>query len=171
MPARIALSILAVALSMALPGTALAEGAQRLFVIARSKNANIVHYDLRTDARGDPDARDPLDVYWVLHEQSGRRESLSWFEKRLAYGWQVVTPVRKAGFVVRLVAFDQRLLRVIQQGSRYRALLRIAGRSAYLNRIFVGTSEGGVVPRVLYLELFGVDAQTGVPIRERLEND
>jgi len=27
-----------------------------------------------------------------MHEEGGRRESLSWFEQRLAYGWEVDRP-------------------------------------------------------------------------------
>src|SRR4051794_4876468 len=80
--------------------------AQPLFVIARSKNENLVHYDacVREHGRLDPD--DPVVAYWVMLAEDGRREGLSWLERRLAYGFS--TNVRAGGdaLELRLRAFS-----------------------------------------------------------------
>jgi len=39
---------------------------QPLFIIERSKNANIVHYDAQLTASGKLDPNEPVIVYWVL---------------------------------------------------------------------------------------------------------
>jgi hypothetical protein len=153
---------------LARPG--FADRAQRLFVMARSKNSNVVHYDVRFDGRGGLDKKEPLNAYWVLHEQAGRREELSWLERRLAYGWEVVSAAR-GEVVLRLTAFKQRPLRVVPRGGRYRALVRISGKASYLDKIFVTSAESGLVPRVLSVELFGSDAVSGAPLYERITND
>ena len=53
-----------------------------LFIIERSKNANVVHYDARLTADGKLDPKEPVIAYWVLLAGNGRREKLSWIEKK-----------------------------------------------------------------------------------------
>ena len=43
----------------------------------------------------------------------------------------------------------------------FRALIDIDGRRALLDRIYIFADESGVMPKVQYLELFGVDLETG----------
>jgi hypothetical protein len=111
-----------------------------------------------------------MEAYWVLREEGGRREGLGWMERRLAYGWEVVSDVTPNGFSVKLVAFEQRPLRVERKGSAFSAKLTIAGRPAYLRRIHVKTLEGGLKPKVIYIELFGTDAASGRPAYEKIVN-
>ena len=47
-----------------------------LFIIERSKNANVVHYDARLTADGKLDPKEPVIAYWVLLAKDGRREKL-----------------------------------------------------------------------------------------------
>ena len=46
-------------------------------------------------------------------------------------------------------------------------MLLIAGKRAALTRIFVQTTEGSLLPRVQYLDLFGT-AVDGAAVHERL---
>ena len=75
------------------------------------------------------------------------------------------------GSSVRLVAFERRPLRIVKHEGSYRALIAVAGKPAYLERIFVKTQEGGILPKVVSVELFGTDARTGKPAHERIKND
>lgn len=136
-----------------------------LFTVARSKNANVVRYVARVGISGLDQDR-PVDAHWLMLAEDGRREELSWAERQLAYGFSVseATPER---CVLRLVAFKQRALVVARQGETFRATLSIAGKRATLERIFVQTSEGGLLPSVEYLEVFGTSAD-GKQIKERV---
>ena len=60
-----------------------------LFIIERSKNANVVHYDARLTADGNLDPKEPVIAYWVLLAKDGGREKLSWIEKKKAYGFTI----------------------------------------------------------------------------------
>ena len=164
------LMVLSALLALAIAGVASAGQDQRLFVITRSKNTNEVHYVLRLDDRGVV-RRDPLQAYWILRDKGGRREELGWMEKKLAYGWEIVSDVKPSGFLLRLVACEKRPLRVARTTAGYRALVSIAGRPAFLQRIHVTTREGGLKPKVMYIELFGTHATTGARVREKLMND
>lgn len=142
---------------------------QTLFVIARSMNANVVHYEAQLDAAGKLDGERPLTAYWVMHAEDGHREDLSWFERQFAYGWSIVSRVEPYRVELRLTAFPQRsvMLRVDAAGG-VRAELQIADRSAALRKIFVQLADGGG-PTVRYIDLFGTDLASGKPLRERLE--
>src|SRR3972149_1101371 len=60
-----------------------------LFIIQRSKNANVVHYDAQLTADGKLDPKEPVIAYWVMLAKDGRREELNWIEKKKAYGFDI----------------------------------------------------------------------------------
>jgi hypothetical protein len=140
---------------------------QTLFVIARSKNANVLHYDVRLED-GKLDLGEPMVAYWVMHAEDGRRESLTFLERELAYGFRIVSRVTADGFRVGLKAFSRREFAVRRNADgTYRAHVRIDGQKAVLDRIFVTSQGGGVTPSVKCVDLFGTLA-SGKKIHERL---
>jgi hypothetical protein len=142
---------------------------QPLFVIARSKNANVVHYDARTRSGGRLDPDEPIIAYWVMHAENARRESLTWLERRFAYGFESAFEPGGEVLRVRLRAFSRRELEVARDGrGRFRAHVTIGGRPAVLERIFVCTDEGSVTPSVRYLDLGGSALSDGGPVGERI---
>jgi hypothetical protein len=161
---------LSVAAGLTLGSTSWARAERRckLFVIARSLNANVVHYEARLDAANALEREHPLLAYWVMLAEDGRREDMSWFERQFAYGWSVVSlePYR---LELSLTAFPQRnvVIRVDTAGG-VRAEVRILGRAAALQRIFVQLAERGGLS-VRYIDLFGTDLASGQALRERLE--
>jgi hypothetical protein len=140
---------------------------QTLFVIARSNNANVLHYDVRT-LGGKLDLDEPLLAYWVMNAEDGRREALTFMERELAYGFRITSRITNDGFRIVLKAFEQRVVIVRKNASDgYRAHAHIDGQNATLDRIFVGVEKGGVTPRVRFVDLFGT-ARSGKRVAERL---
>ena len=144
-----------------------AQPAENLFIIARSKNANIVRYDVHRKPDGQLNFVHPIDAYWLMRAENGRREELSWMERELAYGFSV-SRVSNIGYSLQLLAFKQREIRVEYSGGTYRALVLISGKLARLNRIFVSSDEGGILPRVRYVELQGM-TESGTSVAERIQ--
>src|SRR5438477_12797965 len=66
-----------------------AVSSEPLFVIERSTNANVVHYDANVKPDGQLDPRQPISAYWVMAAEDGRREELSVFERSRAYGFTI----------------------------------------------------------------------------------
>jgi hypothetical protein len=160
---------MAAALALAATSWARTVRRQTLFVIARSTNANVVHYEAQLDTTGRLEEEHPLLAYWVMHAEDGHREDLSWFERQFAYGWSLVSRAEPYRVELRLTAFPQRGVVVrVDAGGSARAELQIAGRVAVLRRIFVQLADGGG-PTVRYIDLFGTDLASGKPLRERLE--
>ena len=139
-----------------------------LFIIERSKNANVVHYDARLTADGKLDPKDPVIAYWVLSAEDGRREELSQLEKKTAYGFDIKPDPTVKGYKMTLVADPQRQISVKKEGDAVRAEAVIDGRPAVLEKIYVNASDGVVGPKVRYVEVYGKDVQTGEQRRETM---
>lgn len=163
----------------ALEKTALEETAKRppeppfsantLFVITRSKNRNTVYYDLRRDAEGITSRTDPLDVYWRMYAADGEREELTWAERQWAYGYELLSSVERSGFRARLQALPERPLEVWRQESgRYVASCSIARSVGTLRQVHVVTDESWRGPVVRYIDIVGIDLETGQPLVERI---
>ena len=140
-----------------------------LFRIERSKNANVVVYEAKpgVDTALDPDH--PVSASWILLASSGKRASLTFFEKLLAYGFEVRLGPKAQSAVLTLKALRGRTLRVVAaQDGCLAALGSINGAEVVLKRVFVTTDERGATPKVTGIELFGVDPLSGEPRSEKI---
>jgi hypothetical protein len=134
---------------------------QPLFIIERSKNANVVHYDARLTAEGKLDPNEPVIAYWVLLAEDSRREELNWIEKKKAYGFHIKPDPSVEGFQMTLVSVPQGQITVRKVGDAIRAELTIEGHLAILEKIYISATDGPLGPEVHYIELYGKDLKTG----------
>ena len=132
-----------------------------LFVLARSKNANIVAYDLG----GRPS--EPVVAYWLLDGEEGRREELNLVERQRAYGVDVMKGDAPQTSVMTFRASRRRRFILRTVNGCPAATASIGGHDGILRRIFVQSKEGGLQPRVEYVELFGEDLATGEALYEK----
>jgi hypothetical protein len=146
--------------------SALGQGTEKLFFIQRSKNANEVHYDARVNADGTLDAKNPVDGYWINKAEDGSRNPIS-FIQRVAYGYDV-EPTGSGTYALKLKAFKERPMWIVKVGGRHRVQTTIAGKQAYMDRLYVATDESGVIPAVLYVDVFGQDMATGAAVKEHI---
>jgi hypothetical protein len=160
------LSLSFVTLLSLLAADVYAQPRDNLFTIARSKNANIVRYDVHRTPEGKLDGARPVDAYWLMLAENGHREELTFMERELAYGFSV-SKISASGFSLQLSAFKQREIRIEYAGGSFHARAVIMGRRATLSQIFVRSEEGGLLPRVQYVELRGI-ADGGVAVVERI---
>ncbi|MGZ6240418.1 MAG: DUF4833 domain-containing protein [Syntrophales bacterium] len=141
--------------------TAAHKKTQPLFIIERSTNANVVHYDARLTADGKLDPKEPVVAYWVLGAEDGRREELSWIEKKKAYGFDIKPDPSVKGYKMTLVGDPQLQITVKKEEDAVRAEAVIDGRPAVLEKIYIKASDGVTGPKVEYIELYGKDLQAG----------
>jgi Domain of unknown function (DUF4833) len=151
------------ALSLAVPRLARGTPARtRLFVIERSKNKNIVCYDL---LHPEGQATHPkLDVYWRMNQEKGQRSELTLFERDRAYGYRIVSE-HPLSFALK--AAPKRPIEVVTRSGQTSAELTISGVRATLDAVYVKTREGGLIPQVLYVELQG-HLPSGALVTERI---
>ena len=140
---------------------------QSLFIIERSKNANIVKYDARLTADGLLDPKEPVTGYWVLLAEDGRQEKLSRFESR-AYGFDIKRDSSGQAWVMRLAAYRKREITVRQTGEVVRCEILIDGKPSILEKLFIESSEGRFSLTVRHIEIVGKDLETGENRYEKL---
>ena len=139
----------------------------RLFVIERNKNGNAVQYDVCLNDNSDLADVNPVKAYWVL--ENGQQKSLNSMERKYAYGIHSQEKLGKNRFAISLAALKDRKIVVEMIGGRYKALVPIDGEPSILQRVYVQAEEMWVgLPRVDYVDLFGLTAQAKTPVRERV---
>src|SRR5262252_4402067 len=82
------LRMFAAPLLVAATAPAVGECPNHLFVVARSKNANIVAYDAQTEPSGALSSKAVV-AYWLLDGDPARREELNTIEWNRAYGFDI----------------------------------------------------------------------------------
>ena len=144
-----------------------ADSGPTLFIIQRNRNANEVHYDAQVGPDGAL-AKEPVVAYWIMKAEGGRREDLTFLERKLAYGFEVLPPDAKGEREMKLVAWEDRPIGLTKAGGRWRAFTRIDGKNAYLTRLFIQSEESGSTPKVLYVDLFGEAVDGGKEVTEHV---
>lgn len=138
-----------------------------LFIIERSKNANIVVYDANRNRDGGIASSEPVVAYWLLNGETGQREALNVVEWQSAYGFDVKPAEARGTFVMTFKAGSKRHLTIGTLNGCPAATAQIGDHEGILRRIFVKSKEGGLRPKVEYVELFGDDVTTGGALYEK----
>jgi hypothetical protein len=139
-----------------------------LFTVERSTNANVVVYAAVRGVDGRLDPKKPLRVYWLMKAEDGRELGLNFFERIRAYGVEVKGSPEPGVYALKMRAFPDRSLVLREHGGCAEVRTPIDGRSAVLERAFVSASKG-LFPTVAFVEMFGTDPDTGLPVTERID--
>jgi len=138
-----------------------------LFFIERSKNKNLVHYDIRLTGNSSLSDIKPVNVYWVL--ENGRRQELNPIERKYAYGIVHQEKLDQNKFKVVLAGLKRLEIVVERMNDSFKAMVSINGTESILEKIYIKSEEKrNGLPKVLYIDLFGRAKKTGLPIRERI---
>lgn len=138
-----------------------------LFFIERSKNKNLVHYDIRLTGNSSLSDIKPVNVYWVL--ENGRRQELDPIERKYAYGIVHQEKLDQNKFKVVLAGLKRLEIVVERMNDSFKAMVSINGTESILEKIYIKSEEKrNGLPKVLYIDLFGRAKKTGLPIRERI---
>ena len=132
-----------------------------LFVIERSKNANVVNYDaILTDA-GTINEKNPIDAYWLLYAyKNGEREELSAFDKK-AYGFAVKYNKDKNYFDFILKAVKEKPMILNLYNGEPKAVIKINDVDCFLEKVYIESKDGAFgIPKVSFYELFGKEVGT-----------
>ena len=112
--------------------------------------------------------KDPVVVYWLKLAEDGARKKLKGIEKKMAYGFKVK---EREGdrLVLDMKADIKRSIVVDRVDGVYKAFVKIDGSQVFLDKVFIFAEEGGMLPTVKYIELFGTNPATGDEAYEKFE--
>jgi hypothetical protein len=137
-----------------------------LFIIERSRDADVIHYEVNLLEDGSFNVTDPIRIYWVKHTKNGETGPLTKIQNNLAYGLKIIksTP-EKVEF--QFVSFDQPMtLRKIKNGN-YRVFTQIKGLEVEVEQIFVRFSGGSYwFPKIGQVEMYAVIPGAGEVVVE-----
>jgi hypothetical protein len=85
-----------------------AQAPKSLFIIERSKNRNVVHYEAQLSQDGKLHPQGPVIVYWIMLAEDGRREPLNRIERHVAYGFEIEPDRSRRVYRMRLMAYPER---------------------------------------------------------------
>jgi hypothetical protein len=144
------------------------DGFLPMFLLERSTNANVIHYEAKVARDGRLDPREPVIAYWIMAARDGHREPLNILERTKAYGFGIRRDGSSDSYTMTLVANSRKPIRVYIRDGMARAETSIDGHQAFLTRIFVTTRKGWILDDALSAELYGVDVLTGELRYEKL---
>lgn len=143
--------------------------AQTLFKIARSKDANEIFYAARVTDKHQLDVSNPVDVYWIKHTDGNIRESLTWIQRKYAYGLKFIK-VKESEVVFQFVSYNKRdfTLKRDQTGV-FKVFTSSQGKEVQVDRIFIQIDGGTFwLPKISRVELHAKDAKTGNNLLETI---
>ena len=139
-----------------------ADKTTNLFVIERSKNANVVRYDAVLTDDGKINEKNPIDAYWLLYAyKNGEREELSAFDKK-AYGFKVNYNEETKDFDFVLKAVKDKPMTLGLYGGVAKIIIKINDVDCFLDKVYIESKDGAFgIPKVSYYELFGNEVKDG----------
>ena len=111
----------------------------------------------------------PVEAFWRKFNIDGSKQPLNFIERLTAYG--VKLDRTKAGQPVTfsIAALPERKLTVSLDGDhRPQALMQIGGHKVKVAYVYLHVVEGGLMPNVPDLDIFGTDIASGKAIHEHL---
>jgi hypothetical protein len=142
---------------------------RHLFKIERSKNANIVQYDVQLTPDGKLYQQEPVIAYWIRVVEDGRERELTFFQRKWYYGFKTKYDAMSNSAIVEMMAGSGREIKVYEVGGVYRGEIRVGTQPAFLEKIFVTSIKSGLYRKVTSIELYGKDTKTGVDCYEKIK--
>jgi len=140
-----------------------------LFYIQRNQNENTVIYELNKTNAGLINLDLPMVASWIQYQWGGAKKALNLIQSKLAYGyhsWEVATDL----VAFQFVSYDKLKFFISKhpKTAKYIVTTKLNGVMVRLRNIYVYAHEMGVFPDVKYIELYGEDLESGMPIYKKI---
>ena len=141
----------------------------QLFYVQRSPNANTVIYAAKMDGHGEINRADPVDAFWRKFNIDGSRQPLNFIERNIAYGAHADPAVQGKPVTFTIAALPERKLTLtLDTNKKPQALMQIGTHTVKVAYVYLQVVEGGLMPDVPALDVFGIDIASGKAIHEHI---
>ncbi len=144
---------------------------KQLFYLQRTANTNTIVCELKYNKNGELDEDDPVHVFWIRYPEGGQKKELSYIQRVFAYGIKSQL-LGKDSYKLHFVSYKKRPMYLMRspKDNQFKVYATINNQQAVLSRIFVKV-DGGTFwsPNVVYMEMKGVDEQTGKELMQRFK--
>ncbi len=141
----------------------------QLFYVQRSPNSNTVIYAAKLDGHGEINRSDPVEGFWRKFNIDGSRQPLNFIERMMAYGVKAdrAQPGKPITFTVAALP-ERKLTLSLDANHKPEALMQIGTHTVKLAYVYLQVVEGGLMPDVPALDVFGTDIASGKAIHEHI---
>ena len=142
-------------------------GEYTLFKIDRSRDPDLVIYDVNLNDQGMLDQSMPITVYWQKKSKSGQKESLTGIQKKFGYGLKFHT-VSEHMADFQFVSYFNRMfeLRKSKVG-QYRVFTLSEGKRVEVTSMYIHFGDDSFwFPDVSRVELYGLAEVGRDPVKE-----
>lgn len=125
-----------------------------LFKIGRSRDANIIKYDVNLDDKGNLISEKPIKVYWVKNTDGGKIESLTYIQRTMAYGIKILEN-EKSQVKFQFISYNKRSF-FLKKGSnnKYAVYTWLKDKWVIVKDIFIQIDGGTfMVPVISYVQM------------------
>lgn len=131
-----------------------------LFKIGRSKDANEIYYEVKTNQDGSLNLNEPINIYWIKYTKNGTIEPLTKIQQHFAYGLKFLNITsEEADF--QFVSYSKRnlTLRKTVEGN-YAVFIKVHEKEVRLERVFIQI-DGGTFwfPKITRVEVHAKKAE------------
>ncbi|MFL9485478.1 DUF4833 domain-containing protein [Chitinophagaceae bacterium LWZ2-11] len=145
-------------------------GKNRLLYLQRTSNTNTIICDLNYDSKGALNEDEPVHVYWIRYTEKGQNQELSYIQRVFAYGMK--TKSEGGGkYSLHFVSYKKYpMTLMVGKDGKYHVYGNINKKQVILHRIFIKINGGSFwSPNVEYVEVKGIDPDSGKDVVERLK--
>ena len=142
-------------------------GNYNLFKIDRSRDRDIVLYDVRLDSLGNLDSSGPISAYWKKFTENGRYEPLTMIQQKFGYGIRFHN-ISESVADFQLVSFQDQLFRLRKnKDNEYRVYLVSGGKNIELRSLYIQFEDDSFwFPEISRIEIKGMDLAEGGLVTE-----
>jgi hypothetical protein len=128
-----------------------------------------VIYAARLDRNGNFDSRTPVEAFWRKFNIDGSKQPLNFMERMMAYGVRVDTLRPGQPITFSVAALPNRTMTLTMDAQHHpEALLQVGNRTVKVAYVYLQVVEGGLLPSVPSLDIFGTDTASGKAVHEHL---
>jgi hypothetical protein len=140
----------------------------QLFYLQRTPNTNTVIYALNYK-NGELDSLKPVHVFWIRYPEQGQQQELSAIQRKFAYGIESKW-IGPDQYELHFLAYKKRVMLLKKSAdNKYHVFTEVNKRQMIISRIFLQINGGSLFkPNIEYVEFTGLDAATGLPVKERV---
>ncbi len=143
----------------------------KLFYMQRDPNINTIICELNLASNGTIVKEQPVKVYWIRYDDDGRKQELSYIQKKFAYGIQSKA-IGNDEYELRFVSYKKfpLYLRKSNRDNKYHVYATVNNKKMQLDRIFVRIDGGSFwIPNVKYVEMKGASTENAAQLLERIK--
>jgi phosphatidylglycerophosphate synthase len=145
--------------------------ANSLFYLQRTPNINTIICELN-EKDGVLDKDEPVHVLWIRYTEQQQRQELNFIQRHFAYGLKEKY-LGNDTYELRFVSYKKVVFYLMKSPVDHQrhVYTNITGKQAILSRVYLKINPGGTFwsPNVEYLELKGVDTQSGKELIQRIK--